>query len=161
MDFDRLYRLFRKWLWLVILAAAVGVGITVLTSINRTFTYQAQSKVLIGGFIGSTNPSRGDIETAAVLAETYVELVNTPLILQGVKDNLGLDMPIDNLKNLILAGKPSDPPILVIQAFFTDEATAIAMANETARQLIASSPTNLTPAQQAQVALAREQMDLL
>jgi Mrp family chromosome partitioning ATPase len=78
-----------------------------------------------------------------------------------VKDNLGLDMPIDNLKNLILAGKPSDPPILVIQAFFTDEATAIAMANETARQLIESSPTNLTPAQQAQVALAREQMDLL
>ncbi len=161
MDFDRLYRLFRKWLWLVILAAAVGVAITIATSVNRTFTYQAQSKVLIGGFIGSTNPSRGDIETAAVLTETYVELVNTPIILQGVKDNLGLDIDMEDLKKLILAGKPSDPPILVIQAFYNDEKTAIDMANETARQLIESSPTNLTPAQQAQVALAREQMNLL
>jgi protein-tyrosine kinase len=161
MDFERLLRVFRKWFWLVILAMAVGAGITILSSANRTFTYQAQTKVLIGGFIGSTNPSRGEIETGSVLAETYVELISTPLILQGVIDELGLDTDVTQLKRVILAGKPSGPPIIVIQAYANDPDMAVRMANETARQLVAKSPTNLTPAQQAQIDLAREQINLL
>ncbi|MBZ0293335.1 MAG: P-loop NTPase [Anaerolineae bacterium] len=161
MEVSHLIRLFRKWFWLIILAAAVGAGITILTSVNRTFTYQAQTKVLIGGFIGSSNPNRGEIETGAVLAETYVEIVNTPLVLQGVIDTLGLDMTVSELKPLVLAGKPGDPPILVIQAFYNDPETAIRIANEAARQLILNSPTNLTPAQQAQIDLSDEQINAL
>lgn len=161
MDFERLLRVFRKWFWLVILAAGIGAGITAISSINRTFTYQAQARVLIGGFIGSMNPNRGEIETAAVLAETYVELARTPLILQGVIDELGLDMTAANLKELIVVGKPSNPPIIVIQGFANDPDTALAITNATARQLIANSPSNLTPAQQAQVDLAHEQIMLL
>lgn len=158
MEASHVIRLFRKWFWLIILAAAVGVGITILTSANRTFTYQAQTKVLIGGFIGSANPNRSDIETGAVLAETYVEIVSTPLVLQGVIDTLGLDMSVAELKSMVLAGKPDNPPILVIQAFYNDPETAVAIANETARQLVLHSPTNLTPAQQAQIDLADEQI---
>lgn len=161
MEVGYILRLLRRWLWLIIAAAVVGAGITLVSSINRTFTYEAKTKVLIGGFMGSTNPNRGDIETGAGLAEIYVELVGTPTVLQGVIDALELDTTVADLKNMVVAGKPGDPPIIIIQAFYSDPETAVAIANETARQLVLHSPTNPTPAQQAQIDLAREQITIL
>ena len=161
MEVGYILRLLRRWLWLIIAAAVVGAGITLVTSINRTFTYEAQTKVLIGGVLGSANPNRGDIDTGRGLAEIYVEVVGTPPVLQGVIDTLGLDTTVADLKNMVLAGKPGDPPIIIIQAFYTDPETAVAIANETARQLVLHSPTNPTAAQQAQIDLAREQITIL
>lgn len=158
MEVSRILRLFRKWFWLVILAALIGGGVTLALSANRQPTYRAETKVLIGGFIDSSNPNRGEIETGSWLAETYVEIVRTPVVLQGVIDTLGLDLTVSELKEMVKAGKPGNPPILIIQALYESPSMAVDIANEAARQLILHSPTNLTPAQQAQVDLADEQI---
>jgi Mrp family chromosome partitioning ATPase/capsular polysaccharide biosynthesis protein len=161
MEFSKLVRLFKSWGWLVILAVVLGVGASLLSRANVTPTYLAETKVLIGGFLASPNPNRGDIETGAGLAETYVELVTTTPVLQGVIDDLNLPLAPVDLKKMVLAGKPGEPPVIVIQVYYTDRDLAVQIANKVTEQLILKSPSNLTPAQQAQIVLANQQIELL
>lgn len=161
MDASKLLRLIRKWGWLILLAAAIGAGISLISSSNTTPTYLAETRVLIGGFISSPNPNRGDIETGAGLAETYVQLATTLPVMQGVVDELDLPITAQDLKKSVLAGKPDDPPLILIQVYYSDPDMAVQIANEVAEQLIINSPSNLTPAQEAQLALANEQISIL
>ena len=161
MEVAKLIRLLRTWFWLPILGIVLGVGISLLSSASVTPTYLAETKILIGGFLASPNPSRGDIETGAGLAETYVQLATTTPVLQGVIDELGLPVLVEDLKKIVLVGKPGDPPIIVVQVYYGDPDMSIQIANKVAEQLILKSPSNLTPAQEAQITLANDQIQIL
>jgi polysaccharide biosynthesis transport protein len=161
MEFSKMLRLFRSWFWLIILAVVLGVGASLLSSANVTPTYLAETKVLIGGFLSSPNPNRSDIDTGASLAETYAQVATTTPVLQGVIDDLQLPLTPDALKKIVLAGKPGDPPVILIQAYYPDRDMAVQIANKVSEQLILKSPSNLTPAQQAQIVLANQQIELL
>lgn len=161
MDASKLFRTLRKWGWLILLGAVLGTAISLLSSSNATPTYLAETRVLIGGFITSPNPSRGDIETGAGLADTYVQLATTLPVMQGVVDELNLPMTAQDLKKIVLAGKPNDPPLILIQVYYSEPDVAVQIANEVAEQLILKSPSNLTPAQEAQLTLANEQIAIL
>jgi polysaccharide biosynthesis transport protein len=161
MEVAKLIRLFKSWFWLLIVGVVLGVGVSLLSSINVSPTYKAETRVLIGGFIASPNPNPGDIETGAGLAETYVQLATTTPVLQAVIDELGLPMTALDLQKLVLAGKPGDPPIILIQVFYNDPEMAVVIANKVTEQLILRTPSNLTPAQEAQIDLANEQIEIL
>ncbi|MBI5667981.1 MAG: polysaccharide biosynthesis tyrosine autokinase [Chloroflexi bacterium] len=145
----------------MVLGAVLGAAISLISSSSQTPTYLAETRVLIGGFITSPNPNRGDIETGAGLAETYVQLASTLPVLQGVVDELKLPITAQDLKKSVLAGKPNDPPLILIQVYYSDPEMAVKIANEVAKQLILKSPSNLTPAQEAQLTLANEQIAIL
>jgi len=161
MEISKLIRLFRSWFWIILLAVMLGVGASLLSSANVTPTYLAETKVLIGGFLASPNPNRSDIDTGASLAETYAQVATTTPVLQGVIDDLQLPLTPEALKKMVLAGKPGDPPVILIQAYYPDRQMAVQIANKVAEQLILKSPSNLTPAQQAQIVLANQQIEIL
>jgi succinoglycan biosynthesis transport protein ExoP len=161
MELSKIARLFKRWWWLIVLGGALGAAISLITSLNVQPTYLAETKVLIGGFLANPNPSSGDIDTGAGLAETYVQLATTTPIIQGVIDQLGLPVEAADLKKSVLAGKPNDPPVITIQVYYSDPDLAVQIANTLAQQLIEKSPSNLTPAQESQIALANSQIEIL
>ena len=100
MELSKLTFTLKRWFLLVILATVLGAGASIVSSMNAVPTYLAETKVLIGGFITSPNPSSGEIETGASLSETYVALVTTTPVLQGVIDALNLPMTASDLQKL-------------------------------------------------------------
>src|SRR5512134_1997018 len=101
MDVIRYIRLFRRWLWLILLAAFVGGGAGFIISSGRPLAYEAQVVIAIGGFMASPNPSEAEIETGIDLALTYAYIVKTHNVLQGTIDELDLDFTVEQLERKV------------------------------------------------------------
>ncbi len=161
MEFIQYVRLFRKWLWLIILAAFLAGGVSFIVRTGQPSTYNAETMLAIGRYIEAPNPNSADIRTGIDLAQTYAELVKTYDVLQGTIDNLDLPLTPERLRNNIDVRIRSNTSLLVISVTWTDPVLAADIANGLAEQLIARSPTNLTEDQQRQLALANAQIESL
>ncbi|MBN2304983.1 MAG: hypothetical protein JXQ72_10920 [Anaerolineae bacterium] len=158
MELKQYIRLFRKWAWLIGLAALVGGSLAFFARRGQADIYQAQTKILIGNFIASPNPEPLDIGTGAELAKTYTELAHMRPILLGTIDALGLDMSPSSLRGSFTAESIEETSIIVITVQHGDPELAAAIANEVANQIIKKSPTNLTPQQQETIDASRDQI---
>jgi capsular exopolysaccharide synthesis family protein len=152
-------RLLRKWAWLIVLAAFVGGGIAFVVASQRPPVYQAQTTIAIGGFIEQPNPDSTEIRTGIDLALTYAQLVRTFDVLQATIDQLALDRSPDSLRSRISTSIIAGTSLLVISVNFDDPVLAADIANTLADQLIAQSPTNLTPQQEEQIAFTNQQIN--
>lgn len=161
MEIIRYIRLFRRWLWLILLAAFVGGAVTFIIARGRPLVYNAEVTLAIGRFIASPNPSAAEIETGIDLAQTYAYMVKTYAVLQGTIDELDLDFTVEELEQIINTRVVEGTSLLIINVTDTDPINAADIANTLASQLILTSPTNLTPAQQSHLDFANAQIDLL
>ena len=144
-------RLFRKWLWLIILVGLLFAGAGFAFRTSQTPIYETSTKVLVGG-ISDPNPTRELAEVARNLVSTYAQFVNLRPTLEGTIEAYDLPMSADELERNSRTGIIGDTPILEIFASHPDPEIAAKMANGLAQQLIEISPTdNLSPAQQNQV----------
>ncbi len=147
-----------KYLWLVILAAVVtGAGTYYLRSHQQAY-YSSHVRIFIGNAIASPDPSIQQITTGAALAVTYTQLI-TYDVLDTVISNLGLDTTPRELSSTVSASVVSETPILDIGVTYPDPDQAAEIANEIAKVLIASSPSDLTDAQQESMTSLRAQID--
>jgi polysaccharide biosynthesis transport protein len=151
-------RLFRRWLWLIIIATFVAGGISFIIRTSQSSVYQAQTTIAIGSFIQSPNPDSSEIRTGVELAQTYAELTTTFSVLQGAIDTLDIALTYDELLQLIDVRILPGTSLLVISVDYTDPVLAADIANEVTQQLILNSPTNLTSEQQNQIDLANDQI---
>lgn len=161
MEFAQYIRLIRRWLWLIIVAAFIGGGLSFIINSGRPALYQAQTKIAIGRFIEARNPQQSDIRVGFDLAETYAQLVRTYDVLQGTIDQLDLTLTTDDLQDMIETRILEGTSLLVISVTYTDAILAADIANALADELIQKSPSNLTPEQQAQIDFASAQIDAL
>jgi capsular exopolysaccharide synthesis family protein len=161
MELSQYLRLFRKWAWLILLAALIGGAIAYYVRRNEADTYQAQTKILIGTYLEASNPDAVEIRTGAELAKTYAELAKTRNILQPVIDQLDLDATPAELAGSITIELIPETSMMVLTVINTDPLLAADIANTVAAQLVANSPTNLTDEQQETIRSAREQISLL
>lgn len=158
MELIQYYRLLRRWLWLIILAAFVAGSLSFISRVTRPAQYQTHAKIAIGGYLDSPNPNSQEIRTGIDLAQTYAELVHTYDVLNGVVEQLNLPFGVDRLNDLVDTRIISGTSWLEISVTHTDPVLASDITNEVAIQLIAQSPTNLTPEQQEQVNLLNEEI---
>ncbi|HVU12672.1 MAG TPA: polysaccharide biosynthesis tyrosine autokinase [Phototrophicaceae bacterium] len=161
MDISHLIRVLRSWLWLVLVAAFVGGGIAFILTSRQVPIYYAQTTISIGQAYQDPNPSQTQLYVGQDLVATYQHLVQTRDVLQGVIDQLKLDMTPNQLQTLISTSAISDTSLIQITVQYTDPILAADIANGVANQLIAHSPTNLTDAQQQQIDLANQQIQSL
>jgi tyrosine-protein kinase len=161
MELLQYIRLFRRWLWLIVLLAALAAGASFIISSRRPPAYKAETMIAIGRFIDAPNPNNADIQTGINLALTYAQLVTTHDILQGTIDSLSLPLTADDLQKLVSTRILTGTSLLVIGATYPDPAEAATIADQLAQQLILNSPTNLTPNQQAQIDFANNQVTAL
>ncbi len=147
-----------KYLWLVILAAGItGAGTYYLRSHQQAY-YSSHVRIFIGNAIASPDPSIQQITTGAALAVTYTQLI-TYDVLDTVINDLNLPMTPRDLSGAVSASVVPDTPILDIGVTYSDPDMAAEIANEIAKVLIASSPSDLTDAQQESMTSLRSQID--
>ena len=159
MELAQYIRLFRKWIWLILLAAVLAGGISFIVRTRQASSYEASATVAIGQYIELPNPNSAEIRTGMDLAQTYAELVTTYDVLQATIDNLSLSLDAEALKQTVDVRIISGTSLLVVTVGYTDPVLAADIANSLTEQLIANSPTNLTEEQQRQVAQLNEQID--
>lgn len=158
MEIAQYIRLFRKWLWLIIIAAFVAGGIGFVVRSIQPPVYTARATIAIGSFIQAPNPDTSDIYTGVELAQTYSVLATSRNVTQPVVDNLNLEISPEGLSGYIDTRIVTGTALMVISVRYGDPILAADIANEVAQQLINNSPTNLTPEQQSQIDLANEQI---
>jgi Mrp family chromosome partitioning ATPase/capsular polysaccharide biosynthesis protein len=161
MELIQYIRLFRKWLWLILLAAFVTGGISFIINTGLPSVYDAQVTLAIGTVLEDPNPNAGTIGVAERLAPTYAQLVRTFDILQATIDELGLPMSPEELRGAITTRILSNTSLLVLTVTHPDPVVAADTANGLANQLIQQSPANLTLEQQQQLDFSVEQVSLL
>lgn len=158
MDPKRYIWLLKRWFWLIVLAACLGGAIGYLISSRRPPVYEARTTIAIGRFMEVRNPDASDIRIGIDLTQNYAQLVTTYDLLQEVIDELSLPMSAEQLRGHVKTQIISGTSLLVISVTYTDAVAAADMANTLARQLILKSPTNPTPDESEQLALAREEI---
>lgn len=161
MDLNRYIRLFRKWAWLIILAAVIGGGIAFFVRRSQSDVYKAQTKIMIGSYLQASNPQAAEIRTGAELAKTYAALIQTRTVLQATIDALELDTKPEDLGGSITTELIPETSLLVLTVLYPEPEKAAAIANEVSNQLIQNSPTNLTQDEEQLMESAREQVAVL
>lgn len=161
MELNQYLRLFRKWLWLILVSAFVAGGISFIVNTGRPAVYETQTTIAIGRFIEARNPQAADIQVGIDLASTYAEIVRTFDIMQGVIDSLNLEITVEDLARRVETVVVTGTSLLQIRVNYTDAILAADIANAVAEQLIAQSPTNLTRDQQAQLDFANNEITAL
>lgn len=150
MDFLQYVRLFRKWLWLVVLAAFVSGGISFILNTGRPLTYQAEALLSIGSGIDLSNPDYAIVVLGRELAQSYVQLVNTNSILQPAIDEVAIpNLTPAVLKNLVNASIIEGTSFMRLSVTYVDPVIAANLANAVADQLVAQAPGALSAADQS------------
>ena len=144
MELTEYIRLFRKWLWLLLVFAFIGGGVSFIANTGRPPEYTASATVSIGRFIDAPNPNTADIQTGIGLAQTYAQLIRTRDVLQGTIDTLNASLTSDQLARLFTTNILTGTSLLVINVTYNDPVLTADLANTLAEQLILRSPTNLT-----------------
>lgn len=140
MELRQYLTVLRKWLWLIVIVAVVAGGASYYASSLQAKLYQASSKIMIGQSFQDLNPSTSDMATSSALAETYVQLVKTSNVLQGIIDELGLKLSVADLRGRVSAVSIARTQIIQLTATDTDPKRAALIANSLANQLALQGP---------------------
>ncbi len=163
LDFDLsfYFRVIRKWFWLVILAGAIGGGLTYYVLDQQPEEYSARILVAVGNTLIDPDPEIQDIRIGQELVETYAQLVNIPSTLQPVIDELGLEATVADLQRNIEAIPIVDTSLFEVIVIWSEAQTAADIANAIGDQLLVNNPSSLSPSLQNQIDLSQSQIDLL
>lgn len=142
MELRQYLKIFRKWLWLIVVVALVAGGASYYATSLQPRLYQATAKIMIGQSFQDLNPSTGDMATSSLLAETYIQLIKTSNVLQGVIDQLGLRISVADLRGRVSAASVPRTQIVELRATDTDPQRAALIANAVANQLGLQGPAS-------------------
>lgn len=142
MELRQYLKIVRKWLWLIVLVAVVGGAASYYTTNQLPRLYQATAKVMVGESFQKTNPTQGDIATGSILAATYIQLVRTSAVLNGVRAELGIQTSVDELRDAVSASAIAGTQFIDVRANSTDPNRAAQIANAVAHQLILLGPAS-------------------
>lgn len=142
MELRQYLSIFRKWLWLIVVVAVVAGGASYYATSLQARLYQASAKIMIGQSFQDLNPNTGDMATSSALAETYIQLIKTSNVLQGVIDELGLKMGVGEIRGKVSAISIPRTQIVELRATDTDPKRAALIANALANQLSLQGPAS-------------------
>jgi len=158
VELQEYIRIFRKWLWLILVAAFIGGGISFVVAAQRPPQYSTRTIISIGRSIEQQNVTSGDLRLGMDLAPSYIKLLDTRDLLQAVSDRLNLGMSPPALASTFRTTVPPGTSMVELQVTYTDPILASSIANTLAEELILRSSNNITPEQQRQAAFANQQI---
>src|SRR6188768_235132 len=120
MELRQYLSIFRKWLWLIVIVAIVAGAASYYATTLQPRLYQSTSKIMIGQSFQDLSPSTSDMATSSMLAETYIQLIKTSNVLQGVIDELGIKMSVAELRGKVSASSVTRTQIVELRATDTD-----------------------------------------
>lgn len=158
-EFNRYVRVLWNWAWLIVLGAVLAGGINYYIAINAAPKYQASMTLMVGQFIKEATPDQMEVGVSDRLASYYLELLRRQPVLEGVKQELGLTLPNDELAGKVAARIVPSTAFIEISAVDANPTQAVKLANAFAHNLIKQSPTAPENQQQAQRQFIQKQLD--
>lgn len=133
---DYIRILHKNWILILVLLVA-GAGAGAAYAFTRTPQYESATQLYVS--VRSEGAATGDLVQGTTFARqvvaSYVEVVNTALVLQPVIDELGLDLTTTELAEQIKASASLNTVNLTISVTDADPERAAAIANATAESL--------------------------
>lgn len=136
MELSDYIRILRKN-WLVIVATTlIGIAVAAGYSLTRTPMYEASSRVFVSTQAGGTVSELQQGGTFALQrVGTYVQLVDTPIVLNPVISELGLSGTADQLAARVTSASPLNSFLIDITVQDADPVVAANLANAIAASL--------------------------
>lgn len=132
------------------IAAVIVLAVVSTLTLTRTPTYTATNRVFVQTEAGGSVSERSSgVNFASQQIITYADLAKTPIVLDPVIEELGLDLTADQLADRISTRIPEDTLIIDITASSVDPQVASAIANATSESLRAQVSSLEAPTQEA------------
>ena len=141
MELRSYLELFRKWLWLFVLATAVSAIGSLIATAFVPRTYVSETTLMVGQPTADPNPNDQGIYVSESLALIYAEMATRQPVLAGVVETLNLQTDWRTLRTMVRATPNPGSNLVEIRVIDTDPQRAQVLANEIANQLILQSPT--------------------
>lgn len=132
-----------RWWWLVILFTVIAAALGYFISEQEEQVYEATTTIIVGQSIQATELNNSDFSISEQLARTYADIARRQPVLQGVINNLGLDLSAQSLRGRVNVSPIEETQLLQISVEAGSLEEAQLIADEVARQLILLSPTSL------------------
>ena len=132
VDLGDFGRLLLKRIWIVVLCVALlSVTTFVYTKIAVNPTYEARISVYVNNSSqkGSAYVSSQDLAVARVLAETYVNIIQSDRVLDEVISRTGLDLKASQLRGLIKAEPVDETEMFSVTVTTTNPQVSADIAN--------------------------------
>jgi capsular exopolysaccharide synthesis family protein len=126
MELRQYGRTIWKWLWLILVGAALAGGITYLVSSRSTPIYRASSQLLIQQAASPSALQWTEVLTSERLAANYARLLTTRPVLNQVAANLRLP----EVTSSIIVDPVRETQIIVLHVEDPNPALATAVAND-------------------------------
>jgi non-specific protein-tyrosine kinase len=126
MELRQYGRTIWKWLWLILVGAAVAGGVTYLVSSRSTPIYRASSQLLIQQANSPSGLQWTEVLTSERLAANYARLLTTRPVLNQVAANLRLP----EITSAIIVDPVRETQIIVLHVEDANPALATAVAND-------------------------------
>jgi len=137
-DYIRILR--KSWL-LIVVATLLGVGVAAAYSLTRTPQYEASSTVFVST---QTSGNVAELQQGSTFAQarinTYVGLVETPIVLNPVIAQMDLDMTSTELSANVTASAALNTTLITITVEDSDPVKAAEIANAIAASLSSAVP---------------------
>jgi len=132
---DYLRVLAKHWIGITVIAVLITALVAIWTFLQpRVYTANAQTFVAIGSSNDSTDPFTGASYTLQRIT-SYVQLIDSPEVLQPVIDELDLDTTVQELADATSATNPIDTVLINVTVSDLDPGQAATIANAVAVQL--------------------------
>ena len=130
---------YRTWLGLLVLGAVLGAAISFAVAVNTPPGYVGQVTLLVTPPTTATQITFSDVEVTQALAPTFAQLSTTAPILQRVIASTKVDLDVETLARAVTTHVPTGTSLIDIAVTNKDPATAAALANAIAAELVNSS----------------------
>jgi capsular exopolysaccharide synthesis family protein len=127
-----------KWAWLIILATAVAAVSSWWVVKDQPPIYQTSTTLMVGLTIQKVNPDSSEFYTSEQLAQTYSELIRREPVLKATAAALGFEDQWPSLRGQVSAALVAGTELMEVRVVDTDPVRAKRIADEVARQLIAT-----------------------
>lgn len=141
MDLRTYLELFRKWLWLFVLATTVAAAGSLISTAFIPRTYSSETTLMVGRPTADPSPNDLGIYVSESLAQIYGQMATRQPVLAGVVQALKLGTDWRTLRGMVKASPNPGSNLLEIRVIDTDPQRVQVLANEIANQLIVQSPT--------------------
>lgn len=136
LDYLRMLR--RRWLWIgacAVIGILAALVITMVSPKSYTATTTSFVTTSVTGAEATGNSIYAGSQFASAQTQSYVLLVSSPLVLDPVIKDLGLDLTLAQLRGMVTATSPQNSVIIHVTVTDANPELAAKIANATAKQL--------------------------
>lgn len=132
LDLWQYFSLFLHWSWLILLAALVAGSAAFFFSKRMTPYYQSSTTVLVNAAPATKAMDYSSVIMSEQLTSTYSQMMSNDSVLIEVVKQLGLNIPTDDLKEMITVATLQDTQLIQVTVESIDPELSANIANAVA-----------------------------